>query len=344
MVLTSQVYTQLITSYSIGTSPSLYKDIYPQYSQVLGSLVKMNNSCTFSPGQLEVLVITTSGVGLLSFVASAFAIVTAVGFYKAHKMFSQRLVLYVLTSVLAHSGVLVVQAAVKYTNILGLCKTLAFLLQYALGLKFLFIFWITFYLYLLAEFNCILNKGKHEAVYVISSVVIPLLLAFVPLFTNTYGLVGGAWCWIMSTDNNCKPLTAGVIEQFVLWYGPLVVLAVLDVLAITRIAYILCKRAWKYDREHRDPSLPNINHKAALKEVLPVIAYPILFHATSLFSLADRLTNSSFGLTLAQIIVIPSWGWIAAVTLLIYLHVLRKHKRENVDAPSFTQFEPLHGD
>ena len=304
----------------------------------------MNSSCTFSPGQLEVLVITTSGVGLLSFVASAFAIVTAVGFYKAHKVFSQRLVLYVLTSVLAHSGVLVVQAAVKYTNILGLCKTLAFLLQYAIELMLFFNFWITFYLYVLAEFNCNLNKGRHEAVYVISSVVIPLLLAFVPFFTNSYGLVGGAWCWIMSTDSNCKPLRAGVIEQYALWYGPLVVLAVLDVLALSRISYILCKRAWKYDREYRDPSLPNQNHRAALKEVLPIIAYPFIFHATSLLSPVDRLINGSFGLTLAHIIVTPSWGWIAAVTLLIYLHVLRKHKKENVHAPSFTQFEPLHDD
>jgi len=138
------------------------------------------------------------------------------------------------------------------------------------------------------------------------------------------------------------------MEQFVLWYGPLVVLAVLDVLAIIRTVYILCKRAWKYDRQLRDPSLPNQNHRAALKEVLPVIVYPFIFHATSLLSLADRLytlqESGSFGLTLAHIIVTPGWGLLAAATILIHLHVLRKHKRENVHAHSFTEFEPLHDD
>jgi len=47
-------------------------------------------------------------VGLLSYVASAFAIVTAIGFYKAHQVFSQRLVLYLLISALVYSGSLVV--------------------------------------------------------------------------------------------------------------------------------------------------------------------------------------------------------------------------------------------
>jgi len=54
-------------------------------SQVLDCLLKtMNRSCSLNPGQLEVLVATTGCVGLLSYVASAFAIVTAIGFYKAH--------------------------------------------------------------------------------------------------------------------------------------------------------------------------------------------------------------------------------------------------------------------
>ena len=162
-------------------------------------------------------------------------------------MLSQRLVLYLLISALIYSGILVVQSAVKYQNIPGLCKTPAFFLLYAGWLKMLFTSWITFYLYVLAEFSHNLNERKHEAVYVISSILIPLPVACVPLFTNTYGTIGGAWCWSKSTDSNCKPLRTGLIEQFVLWYGLLVVLAVLDVLAIIRIACILCKRAWKYD-------------------------------------------------------------------------------------------------
>jgi len=132
----------------------------------------MNTSCSFEPGQLEVLVITTGCVGLLSYVASAFAIVTAIGFYKAHQVFSQRLVLYLLISTLVFSGMRVVQAAMVYQNILVLCKSLAFLNQYFALLKMIFTSWITFYLYMLVEFSHNLNKRKHEVFYVISSLLI----------------------------------------------------------------------------------------------------------------------------------------------------------------------------
>ena len=54
--------------------------------------------------------------------------------------------------------------------------------------------------------------------------------------------------------------------------------------------------------------------------------------------------GGSFGRALAHIVITPGWGWLAAVTLLIHLHLLRKHKRDNVHAPSYTQFEPLHAD
>ena len=74
----------------------------------------------------------------------------------------------------------------------------------------------------------------------------------------------------MATDSNCNRLTAGMIEQIAMWYGPLVVLTVLNGLAIVRIAFILCQRAWKYDRKVYDPVLPKQNHRAALKEVLPL--------------------------------------------------------------------------
>jgi len=95
------------------------------------------------------------------------------------------------------------------------------------------------------------------------------------------------WCWIWG-------YTITYIPESVWrgWVSPCPVLLPEHGLtvwsAIIRIAYILCKRAWKYNREHRDPSLPNQNHRAALKEVLPLMAYPIIFHATILIALADE--------------------------------------------------------
>ena len=144
----------------------------------------MNTSCSLNPGQLEVLVVTTGCVGLLSYVASAFAIVTALGFYKAHQVFSQRLVFYLLISVLVFSGIRVVQAAMVYQNILELCKTLAHFNLYFALLKMLFTSWITFYLYVLVEFSQNLNERKHEKFYVISFLLIPLPIASVPIIAH----------------------------------------------------------------------------------------------------------------------------------------------------------------
>jgi len=162
-------------------------------------------------------------------------------------------------------GMRVVQVTVKYQNVEELCKTG----QYFAWLKMLFTSWITFYLYMLVELSHNLNARKHEAFYVISFVLIPLPIVCAPFFTSTYGSAG-ALCWIMATDSNCNRLTAGMIEQIAMWYGPLVVLTVLNGLAIVRIAFILCQRAWKCDRKVYDPVLPKQNHRAALKEVLPL--------------------------------------------------------------------------
>jgi len=306
----------------------------------------MNTSCGLDAWQLNVLATTRGCVALLSYVVCAAAIVTAVGFYKAHKVFYQRLVLYLLTAALILTGTRVVQTVVIYEMIQEeLCVVLGFLLEYTPWVRLMFTCWITFYLFMLTVCNYNPNTCKHEAAYVISSLLVPLPIACVPFITHTYGLAG-AWCWIKATDADCSKLEAGVIEQFTLWYGPLFVLSILEILGITVITCILCKRAWSYDRENRDPLLPRQNQRAVLTEVLPLIAYPIIFHTLCWIPLADRLQTAVqsrlFALGLAQAIASPTLGMIASTTLLIHLQVLRKHRRENVHAPSFTECEVSH--
>jgi len=112
--------------------------------------------------------------------------------------------------------------------------------------------------------------------------------------------------------------------------------------AIVRIVFILCQRAWKYDRTVYGPVLSKQNHRAALKEVLPLITYPIIFHALTFVPLANRTERaitgqSPFGLLYVQAMIDPSWGLLASITLSIHLCVLGKHRKENVHAPSFTE-------
>ena len=180
------------------------------------------------------------------------------------------------------------------------------------------------------------------------SVLLPLPFACVPFVTNSYGLAG-AWCWIRATDNDCNTLVVGIAEQFALNYIPLFIITVSTIPAIVVIVCILCKRARAYNREHRNPLLPKQNHRAALKEVLPLIAYPIIFHALSFVAIANRTERaitgqSPFGLVYVQSMIEPMWGLLASITMLIHLCVLGKHTRENVHAPSFTECELEHAE
>ena len=308
--------------------------------------MSMNGTCgSLDPGQLEALAITRSSIALLSYVVTAFTIVTAIGFYKAHRVFSLRLVLYFLTAALAFSGIVVMQV---FETIFELCVPLAFLEEYVLWVKIAFTCWITFYLFTLTVCSCNPSQKWQEIVYVSVSVLLPLPFACVPFVTNSYGLAG-AWCWIKATDDDCNALVAGVAEQFALTFVPLLVITAFDIPAIVVIVCILCKRAWSYDREHRNPLLPKQNHRAALKEVLPLIAYPITFHVLSFVAMANRTERAITGqspisLMYAQSIIDPGWGLLASITMLIHLCVLGKHTRENVHAPSFTECELEHAE
>ena len=307
----------------------------------------MNGTCdSLDPGQLEALAITRSSIALLSYVVTAFTIVTAIGFYGAHRFFSQRLVLYSLTAALILSGIRVVQIVERVLE--ELCVPLAFLEEYVLWVKIAFTCWITFYLFTLTVCSCNPSRKCQEIVYVSVSVLLPLPFACVPFVTNSYGLAG-AWCWIKATDDDCNALVAGVAEQFALTFVPLLVITAFDIPAIVVIVCILCKRAWSYDREHRNPLLPKQNHRAALKEVLPLIAYPITFHVLSFVAMANRTERAITGqspisLMYAQSIIDPGWGLLASIAMLIHLCVLGKHERENVHAPSFTECDLPHAE
>lgn len=315
--------------------------------RVISQYETMNGTCgSLDPGQLAALAITRSSIALLSYVVTTFTIVTAIGYYGAYKVFSHRLVLYSLTAALILSGIRVVQIVERVLE--EICVPLAFLEEYVLWVKIAFTCCITFYLFMLTVCSCSLSSKCQEIVYVSVSVLLPVPFACVPFITNSYGLAG-AWCWIRATDDDCNTLVAGVAEQFALTFVPLLVITALDIPAIVIIVCILCKRAWSYDREHRNPLLPKQNHRAALKEVLPLIAYPIIFHALSFIAIANRIERavtgqSPFGLIYVQSMIEPTWGLLASITMLIHLCVLGKHKRENVHAPSFTECELEHPD
>ena len=306
-----------------------------------------NRSCyqPLTGEQLESLSLVFGSVGAVSFVFCCVAI-GSILYWKAYRRRSHRLVLWLLLSTLFVSAVISLEVMVaKFEsgpNIELICKAIGVFLEYAIWTKLLLTFWINFHLFLLTVLWR--NYWWLEFVYVLSSLAIPATFSWVPLLHNAYGLAGG-WCWIRSVDDQCNQFKTGVVEQFVLWYGPVMLFTVVNVSMMIIMASVLCKRACcgSNTELEQEPFLPKPRHGIALKETLPLIAYPVTFHILCAIGFANRLqmaiTHSPlYGLWLSHALAISSWGVFASGFVLIHMCILRKHVRENAYANSDTEF------
>ena len=89
--------------------------------------------------------------------------------------------------------------------------------------------WFGLHLFFLAVFNKNYEDSrKYELCIILTAVIIPFVVSIIPIChihkVKTYGLAG-AWCWIRSIDEECHEIKAGVIEQFTLWYAPVMLFA-----------------------------------------------------------------------------------------------------------------------
>ena len=250
-----------------------------------------NNSSCYHPvtrEQLESLSLIFGSVGVVSFVFCCVAIGIIV-YWKAYQRTSHRLVLWLMISTLLLSAVIAFELLIaKFENghdIEQMCKVIGLFLEYAIWMKLMLTFWINFHLFLLT----VLWRSYWwlEFVYILTSLAIPATFFWVPLLHNAYGLAGG-WWWRRAMDDQCTKLKAGLVEQFVLWYGPMMLFTVVNVAMMVVMATVLCKRACcGGNKEDSDPLLPKPRHNIALKETLPLIAYPVTFHILCCFGFAD---------------------------------------------------------
>ena len=169
-----------------------------------------------------------------------------------------------------------------------LCIIEGFMLEYTLWIKLMFTFCLTFHLFCLSVFH--VKFAQLEVFYVLASIFGPLLFIWIPFVSIngrgiTYGLAG-AWCWIRKWQNNnaSQNLEPGEIEQYTLLYGPALSCLILCGVAVLVIAVVLicqaynCKCCFRNDDEFQ-PLLGDNGSKTKrkiLKEILPLIIYPIL--------------------------------------------------------------------
>ena len=280
-----------------------------------------NTSCSNVTNSFQIYIV--GSLGAVS-VGTCIVALCWLIYLKLYKQFLYRLAAYQVTGSLLHALFLVCQFRFleyndsKYRS----CEVVGYLLQIAGWTKICFGCWITFHLFCFAVL--LKNMRKLEPLYVISSILVPIVVSSVPLITKSYGPTG-LWCWIQS-ETCGRSLIAGFIEQIALWYGITFVLLVLQCIAMVTMMITVYYRAHGNSGEN----VFSREHKKAFRQLLPLVAYPVLFCILIVPTLISRVYMYSFespttnsGLLILSTICIPSWSFSAGVTLIVHIGVLR---------------------
>ena len=313
------------------------------------------DSCnsSFSKQQIDQILIALGTAGIASVVTCSVAVLMVISSL-LYKKFVYRLALYQVLAALFFSLTLSLELLAlhyqgKSVYFRRVCEAVGFLTQYSTWVKLMFTACLTFHLFCLAVF--FKNFVKLEVVYVLISVFSPLLHVWIPFIKHSFGM-SGAWCWIRGWKDDCarEKYTLGLIEQFALWYGPFFLIALVDALAIVIMVITLAIRAFKKKRCLSDQeTLLEQNRdqkKEALRQVLPLVVYPILFLVLVVFAMIDRVYGAlaksvSYPLTIIHAVLGLSWGLFTGLALIVHLCRLKELSKKKTELLSIASYDTL---
>ena len=250
-----------------------------------------------------------------------------IAYLRLHKKLVYRLAAYQVFGGLLFGGISTFQLLfLNYNENPGLygplCITVAFVHQYTIDVKLLFALCLTFHLFCFVVLDK--NLKRLEVFYVVTSMVIPLVLAVIPFITKTYGLAG-SWCWIENRVNNCpnERSVPGLVEQFALLYAPAAVALVLQSVAMVTVLVVL------FRRKNKAQLIGGKVHDKAFKQVLPLTTYPIAF----CFLIVPPLVNRVYGavelspppnaLIIVASFCYPLWSFMSGLALFVHICYLK---------------------
>ena len=127
--------------------------------------------------------------------------------------------------------------------------------------------WVTFHLFCFAVLHK--NLKKLEVLYVVTSLLVPAVIACIPLITKTYGRnPDGSVCYIYAFNDVAS------IERFALWDAPAMIILLAAsaamVVMVIKLTGRVCLRSY-------EPITDGDQFWKALKQLLPLAVFPILF-------------------------------------------------------------------
>eukprot|EP00731_Ephydatia_muelleri_P015782 Em0009g206a len=142
----------------------------------------------------------------------------------------------------------------------GACIAFGFLTQYFGYSSTLATLWICANIFALSVFNVKIGKRGCEVGGYLVMFLLPFLVFWIPIVSNSFGQTS-VWCWIRCSSRGGDSLGASL--------GPILVLYLISVVMIF---VVVVRFLIELKRGHvRDA------HKAALKEVLPLLIYPGMY-------------------------------------------------------------------
>ena len=195
--------------------------------------------------------------------------------------------------------------------------------MYSLWVKLFLSLCVAFHLFYLAVFHK--NLKKFEVVYLGVSLLVPAVISIVPFTTESYGLAG-SWCWVESTIGGCSNETSlvGLVEQFALWFGPSMTLAFISACAMMAMVSVLVYRACTHGRHMSELGPHGDQNWKALKQVLPLAAYPIVtfvFFVPSFLNRIHGATSHTVSQPLSVLSAAGAAGWSIAPGVTLIIHV-----------------------
>ena len=318
-------------------------------------MASVNNSCFhFSQEELNQATAAVVSVSALAIIACALAVILII-VLKLYRSFLNRLVLYLMVAAGSYSVTFILGITpVHHSNgevqvregLDGLCAAFGFINQMSEWIFDGTIAWVVVNLTLMAVFKYQANKPKHEVSVLIIILLFPFIINWIPFASDMYGL-SGIWCWIKLTNGDCHTgYTLGLVYHFALLYGPLAIFVFGSYVAFIAIVITLCKERVASGRE-RVESFKKEAHRRALKEALPLLAYPLIYNILFTIMLANRIYHAittwknedpNFPLFLAHAIVESLRVLLVALAFLLHPSILKKVFRKKPPA-EFTATE-----
>ena len=281
----------------------------------------MNSSSDISAAAIfsDILFFVTVCGSVLVCLVAAILVLTL----RLYKRVVYRLALYQVLASLAFAIVEVLQAILVndlYNS--ESCAAIGWLTVYTQWMKLLFTVWATLHIFCFGVFHKTLRL---EVLYVVTSLLVPAVIASVPLTTNTYGRMHlgniASLCYIFGNETDNIDIAA-VIERLVLWDGPAMIILFA---ASTAMAVMVLKLTHKVCWRLKCDSLTEGDQFwKALKQLLPLAAFPMLFFIFIIPQLALNIylattPTANKVLFLVAIAFISLWSLASGVTLIVHI-------------------------